>query len=263
MGTFQKNLSQVAPRGGKVSWLARSCLCCQSREGSRMLRLVLLFAALSCCLGAEFSTSESFVVKVGKTKKTATCDITISYEGTVVSEADSSVSCSVAWPKNKALNFAKPLSLTMGDVSADVFTADISMTLTKKSKKPASTLKTTIDSITVTGTVTPDPEFYPATLWCPAVDYFIWGQGAFDTSIVDESPATGFEECAQRCSEFTNEAGNSPCFSWTMNSNAGEALGLPGGNCRLLAYMNVSGIAFPGVQSGFHKCWNAAQTLNP
>merc|ERR1712243_448314 len=185
----------------------------QSREGSRMLRLVLLFATLTCCLGAEFSTSESFVVKVGKTKKTATCDIT--------------------------------------------------MTLTKKSKKPASTLKTTIDSITVTGTVTPDPEFYPATLWCPAVDYFIWGQGAFDTNIVDESPATGFEECAQRCSEFTNEAGNSPCFSWTMNSNAGEALGLPGGNCRLLAYMNVSGIAFPGVQSGFHKCWDAAQTLNP
>merc|ERR1711955_76509 len=172
----------------------------QSREGSRMLRLVLLFATLTCCLGAEFSTSESFVVKVGKTKKTATCDITISYEGMVVSEADSSVSCSVAWPKNNALNFAKTLSLTMGDVSADVFTADISMTLTKKSKKPASTLKTTIDSITVTGTVSPDPEFYPATLWCPAVDYFIWGQGAFDTSIVDESPATGFEECAQRCS---------------------------------------------------------------
>jgi len=228
-----------------------------------MLRLVLVSVAITCCLAAEFSTSESFVVKVGKTKKTATCDITISYDGTVVNEADSSVSCSVAWAKNSKLTFAKTLSFTMGDVSADVFTADLAMTLTKAKNKPASTLKTAINSITVTGTVTPDPEFYPSSLWCPQVDYFIFGQGAFDTSIVDESPATGFEECAQRCSEFTNEAGNSPCFSWTMNSNAGEALGLAGGNCRLLAYMNVSGISFPGVQSGFHKCWNAAQTLNP
>merc|ERR1712117_914138 len=225
----------------------------QSREGSRMLRLVLFSTALlTCCLAAEFSTSASFTVKVGKTKKTANCDITISYDGAVVSEADSSASCSVAWAKNSKLTFAKTLSFTMGDVSADVFTADVALTL-----------KTAIDSITVTGTVTPDPEFYPASLWCPQEDYFIWGQGAFDTSIVDESAATGYEECAQRCSEFTNEAGNSPCFSWTMNSNDGEALGLAGGNCRLLAYMNVSGIAFPGVQSGFHKCWNAAQTLNP
>jgi len=127
----------------------------------------------------------------------------------------------------------------------------------------ASVHNVSCSTIIVTGTVTPDPEFYPASLWCPQEDYFIWGQGAFDTSIVDEAAASGYEECAQRCSEFTNEAGNSPCFSWTMNSNAGEALGLAGGNCRLLAYMNVSGIAFPGVQSGFHKCWNAAQTLNP
>jgi hypothetical protein len=229
-----------------------------------MLRLVLLSTALlTCCLAAEFSTSASFTVKVGKTKKTANCDITISYDGAVVSEADSSASCSVAWAKNSKLTFSKTLSFTLGDVSADVFTADVALTLTKAKNKAASTLKTAIDSIAVTGTVTADPEFYPASLWCPQEDYFIWGQGAFDTSIVDESAATGYEECAQRCSEFTNEAGNSPCFSWTMNSNAGEALGLSGGNCRLLAYMNVSGIAFPGVQSGFHKCWNAAQTLNP
>merc|ERR1711955_18401 len=233
----------------------------QSREGSRMLRLVLLFATLTCCLGAEFSTSESFTVKVGKTKKTASCDITISYDGAVVSQADSSASCSVAWAKKSALNFAKTLSFTMGDASADVFTANVSLTLTKAKNKAPSAVKTSIDSIT-TSPLAADPEFYPASLWCPQEDYLIWGQGAFE-SVVDEAAATGYEECAQRCAEFTNEAGNSPCFSWTMNSNAGEALGLPGGNCRLLAYMNVSGIAFPGVQSGFHKCWDAAQTLNP
>jgi len=231
-------------------------------EGSRMLRLILLSTVLTCSLAAEFSTSASFIVKVGSTKKTANCDITISYEGTTVSEADSSASCSVSWPKAKVLNFAKTLSFTMGDVSADVFTADISLTLSKKKNKAPSTVSTAIDSIGNVIPLTADPEFYPASLWCPQEDYLIWGQGAFD-SIVDEAAATGYEECAQRCAEFTNEAGNSPCFSWTMNSNGGEALGLAAGNCRLLAYMNVSGIAFPGVQSGYHKCWNAAQTLNP
>jgi len=227
-----------------------------------MLRPALLLSTLvACSLAAEFSTTASFTVKVGKTKKTASCDITISYDGAVVSQADSSASCSVAWAKKSALNFAKTLSFTMGDATADVFTADVSLTLTKAKNKAPSAVKTSINSIT-TSPLAADPEFYPASLWCPQEDYLIWGQGAFE-SVVDEAAATGYEECAQRCAEFTNEAGNSPCFSWTMNSNAGEALGLPGGNCRLLAYMNVSGIAFPGVQSGYHKCWNAAQTLNP
>jgi len=226
-----------------------------------MLRLALLSTLVASSLAAEFSTTASFIVKVGKTKKTASCDITISYDGAVVNQADSSASCSVAWAKKSALNFAKTLSFTMGDASADVFTADVSLTLTKAKNKAPSAVKTSIDSIT-TSPLAADPEFYPASLWCPQEDYLIWGQGAFE-SVVDEAAATGYEECAQRCAEFTNEAGNSPCFSWTMNSNAGEALGLPGGNCRLLAYMNVSGIAFPGVQSGYHKCWNAAQTLNP
>jgi len=240
----------VASKRWQGEVIIQECFCCQSVEGSRMLRLVLLSTALTCCLAAEFSTSASFTVKVGKTKKTAKCDITISYEGAVVSEADSSAKCSVAWAKKSSLNFAKTLSFTMGDVSADVFTADISLTLTKAKNKNPSSVKTAINSIATTP-VTADPEFYPASLWCPQEDYFIWGQGAFDTSIVDEAAATGYEECAQRCSEFTNEAGNSPCFSWTMNSNAGEALGLAGGNCRLLAYMNVSGMAFPGVQSEY------------
>jgi len=230
-------------------------------EAHRMLRLALLTTLVACSLAAEFSTTASFTVKVGKTKKTASCDITISYDGAVVSQADSSASCSVAWAKKSALNFAKTLSFTMGDATADVFTADVSLTLTKAKNKAPSAVKTSINSIT-TSPLAADPEFYPASLWCPQEDYLIWGQGAFE-SVVDEAAATGYEECAQRCAEFTNEAGNSPCFSWTMNSNAGEALGLPGGNCRLLAYMNVSGIAFPGVQSGYHKCWNAAQTLNP
>ena len=37
---------------------------------------------------------------------------------------------------------------------SDVFTADVALTLTKAKNKAASTLKTAIDSIAVTGTVT-------------------------------------------------------------------------------------------------------------
>merc|ERR1711973_992962 len=135
---------------------------------------------------------------------TASCDITISYDGAVVSQADSSASCSVAWAKKSALNFAKTLSFTMGDASADFFTADVSLTLTKAKNKAPSAVKTSIDSIT-TSPLAADPEFYPASLWCPQEDYLIWGQGAFE-SVVDEAAATGYEECAQRCAEFTNEA---------------------------------------------------------
>merc|ERR1712156_51262 len=81
-------------------------------EAHRMLRLALLTTLVACSLAAEFSTTASFTVKVGKTKKTASCDITISYDGAVVSQADSSASCSVAWAKKSALNFAKTLSST-------------------------------------------------------------------------------------------------------------------------------------------------------
>merc|ERR1712156_1007007 len=180
-------------------------------EAHSMLRLALLLSTLvTCSLAAEFSTTASFTVKVGKTKKTASCDITISYDGAVVSQADSSASCSVALAKKSALNFAKTLSFTMGDASADVFTADVSLTLTKAKNKAPSAVKTSINSITTTP-LAADPEFYPASLWCPQEDYLIWGQVAFE-SVVDEAAATGYEECAQRCAEFTNEAGNSPCF---------------------------------------------------
>merc|ERR1712122_307288 len=110
----------------------------------RMLRLALLSTLVASSLAAEFSTTASFTVKVGKTKKTASCDITISYDGAVVSQADSSVS----WAKKSALNFAKTLSFTMGDASADVFTADVSLTLTKAKNKPPSAVKTSIDSTT-------------------------------------------------------------------------------------------------------------------
>ena len=37
-------------------------------------------------------------------------------------------------------------------------------------------------------------------------------------------------------------------------------LGLDAKICRLLAYMEVQSMAAGGVQSGYHKCWNAMLT---
>merc|ERR1712168_840869 len=118
-----------------------------------MVKTLLVLTTLVACISADvFTASKSFQVKVGKTKKTANCDFTISYTGDTASKSGSKVKCSIAWPKN------------------------------------------------------------------------------------------------------------SPCFSWTFNSNADAVLGLSGGTCRLLAYMEVSSIAAAGVQSGYHKCWNAYLT---
>ena len=104
-----------------------------------------------------------------------------------------------------------------------------------------------------------DAAFYPSSLWCPQEDTIIFGSGNYD-SVVNEAAADSFDQCAQRCSEFTTESGNSPCFSWTFNSNIESVLGLNGGTCRLLAYMEVSSMAAIGVLSGYHKCWNAMLT---
>lgn len=221
-----------------------------------MSPLVVLLTGLSCTFAAEFSTTQSFKVKVGKTTKYASCDITISFDGSVVSEDDSSVSCTLQWAKSSSLNFAKTLTYNLGDTSADLFTAELSITLKKAKNKPASKLTTTVNSITNIAALTPDAEFNPGTLWCPQEDYMIWGQGPY-SSVVGEVVADGYESCAEQCSQ------SDLCFSWTMNSNSGDAFGLAGNTCRLLAYMNVSGIAYPGVQSGYHKCWAAAQTLEP
>jgi len=225
-----------------------------------MVSLLLLLLGLSSASAAEFSTTSNFIVKVGSTKKDANCDVVISYTGSVVNEAESSVKCSCNWPKTKSLGYSKTLSFTLGDTS-EMFTVGLSIKLTKGKNKGSNTLKTAITAIT-TGEVAVDPEFFPTSLWCPAEDYLIWGKGQYG-SIVNEAPAAGYEQCAQRCAEFTNEARNAPCFSWTINNNAEEVLGVPAGSCRLLAYMNVTGMAAVGFQSGYHKCWNAMQTVEP
>merc|ERR1711872_169372 len=192
----------------------------------KMIKTVLIIGAVIACINAEeYTASRSFNVKVGKTKKTANCDFTISYTGDTASKPDSSVKCSVNWPKKN---------------------------------KPASTVKTVIDTVNSVP-ITDDGSFGPATLWCPQEDLLIYGSGAYD-SVVNEAAADDWQQCAQRCAELTNDGGNKPCFSWTFNSNDDGVLGLDGKVCRLLAHMDVSSISADGVQSGYHKCWNAYLT---
>ena len=95
-----------------------------------------------------YTTTTSFNVKVGKTTKTATCDVDITYTGDNASKADSTVKCSIPWPKASALSKTVTQSFTIGDVNDIVFTAEVSFTLKKNKKKAASTVKTTLNSIT-------------------------------------------------------------------------------------------------------------------
>ena len=78
-----------------------------------------------------------------------------------------------------------------------------------------------------------------------------------------QAGVASWQDCAQLCSEYRNEAGNAPCFSWTFNSGAAASLGLGAGVCRLLPYENVFRVDATDVQSGFHKCWAAYQTYSP
>ena len=81
-------------------------------------------------------------VKVGSTSKTASCDIDVSYSGSAVLAAGNSVSCSIPWPKNKALNKAVTMFVVVGDVHGDLINVKVQFTLKKAKNKASSTTKT-------------------------------------------------------------------------------------------------------------------------
>ena len=95
-----------------------------------------------------YTTTTSFNVKVGKTTKKATCDVDITYTGDTASKADSTVKCSIPWPKASALSKTITKSFTIGDVTDIVITAEVTFTLKKGKNKAASTVKTILNSIT-------------------------------------------------------------------------------------------------------------------
>merc|ERR1711970_1162021 len=218
----------------------------------KMIKTVLIISAVIACISADvFTATKTFTGKdkKGKNKKTITCEI----------EIDSSVDCSVN-NENKNKDEIKSATKTfsvgpLGDVTGTLFSAEVKFTFSKNKRKNSVTKLTAVNSSPYAG----DASFGPVTLWCPEEDTLIYGTGAYD-SIVNEASADSWDQCAQRCAEFTNDSGNAPCFSWTFNSNSDSVNGLGGGMCRLLAYMEVSSIAATGVQSGYHKCWKAYST---
>ena len=113
-------------------------------------------------------------VKVGSTSKTASCDIDVSYSGSEVLANGNSVSCSVPWPKNKALNKAVTMFVVVGDVNGDLINVKVQFTLFKKKNKASSTVKTNSPKFTGTEYQTDEPASYPADLWCPAEDKIIF-----------------------------------------------------------------------------------------
>merc|ERR1712212_375814 len=227
---------------------------------SKMIKTVLIISAVIVCINADiYTATRTFKAKVGKKQKVTTCEFEISYNGDGVLKAGTSVDCSYE-NENKKNDEVKSTKKTMsfgpfGDVAGTLFTAEVEFTFSKKKKKNSVTKLNDAVSVPFTG----DASFGPVTLWCPQEDTMIYGTGAYD-SIVNEASADSWDQCAQRCAEFTNDSGNAPCFSWTFNSNSDSVNGLGGGICRLLAYMDVSSIAATGVQSGYHKCWKAYST---
>merc|ERR1712183_1087204 len=226
----------------------------------KMIKTVLIISAVIACINADvFTATKTFKGKVGKNTKTITCDFEINYSGDSASKAGTTVDCS--YPnENKNKDEIKSITKTysfgpLGDVTGTLFSAAVKFTFSKTKKKNSVTKLSTVTSSPYAG----DASFGPVTLYCPEEDTLIYGTGAYD-SIVNEASADSWDQCAQRCAEFTNDSGNAPCFSWTFNSNSDSVNGLGGGMCRLLAYMDVSSIVATGVQSGYHTCWKAYST---
>ena len=204
------------------------------------------------------SFQETTTVKVGKTSKTATCDITISYSGSEVLDSGNSVSCTIPWPKNKALNKAVNIFVIVGDVNGDLINVKVKFTLKKNKNQDSSTTKTNNPSFTASAYQTDEPAINPVSLWCPEEDTIIYTDA--ETKAVNETVVADWQACAELCSTSINSAGNSPCFSWTFNKASSQVLGLEAGVCRMLPYSSVKTLAATGVQSGYHKCWTAYLT---
>merc|ERR1711970_1024572 len=234
-------------------------LCPMSNMTSTVHIIIILSVYVLCCTAMEsFEQKEKFKVKQGKVTKWSTCTykLKFDYPGTVYTNSSSKVTCKVAgWPKSAAINFVKTLSFFIGN-----FTANVKIKITKVKNKV--TQKTSLETA-VTKTV--ENKTSPWDLWCPEENTIVWGDLGdpliANTSIVSPLDSDSYKECAKRCSEFENEAGNKPCFSWTLNSNSFTLLDLESGACRLYGYKDVYRLVARGVQSGYHKCYPAMVDL--
>merc|ERR1712117_645587 len=179
------------------------------------------------------------------TAKTASCDITVAYTGSVVDAGASKVKCSIPWPKNKALDKSGSIWVVVG-VLGNLVNVKVSFTLKKSKNKGASTTKTNSPGFSAQDYSSDSPASYPVDLWCPAEDTVIYTDG---DNIVSQTAVDTWQNCAELCATY---------------NNAGvDMYGLPAGECRLLSYSSVFRMEATGVQSGYHKCWAAYQTYSP
>merc|ERR1712098_187720 len=142
-------------------------------------------------------------------------------------------------------------SFEVGDVTSTLSTALVFFVITKKNV--VSTEKTRLKSVNLypfKGSVS----LAPSSLQCPQENTLIYGTDA-DKSVLNETFVEEWDQCAQRCAEYTADTGHNSCTSWTFNSNRYLVLGLGGGICRLLASTSVSSLSVTGgVQSGHNNC---------
>jgi len=220
-------------------------------------------AALVLCLllhsaaGDSMTFTKTMTVTSGSTSKEASCSITVDYSAGSVDSAASSAACTINWPKNKALEEKVTVWVVVGELGGSLTNVKVKFTLSKKKNKNPSTTKTKSVTFTAQPYTSDDPASYPSDLWCPQEDVIIYTESG---AVVNETQEADWQDCARLCSDYTNEAGNAPCFSWTYNNSPDSLYGLPAGTCRLLPYENVFRMEATGVQSGFHKCWFAYST---
>jgi len=219
-----------------------------------MKTLVILLLSLAFVSSVTYYPgSESFNGRYqGITKKFTCKTVKVVYSGTTLSKGSTKVSCTARWPTAKALSLYKSFSYILGKPETGIFRGTVTIKLVKKKKKAFNKMTTTVTSVS-SKMEKGDPKFSPISLWCPQNNYFIWGEGDY-ISVLATVASSDYKQCAELC------ASNSTCFSWTRNGNSQDQMGLSPGQCRLYGYMKVSGISVPGVQSGYHKCWNAMLT---
>merc|ERR1711953_603141 len=100
----------------------------RSLPTSVMFRLsffLLALAGVSQAIKMSFEGQKA-TVKVGSVSKKASCDISVSYYGSQVLANGNSVSCTIPWPKNKALNKAVTMFVVVGDVHSTLATITVS-----------------------------------------------------------------------------------------------------------------------------------------
>merc|ERR1711962_1610039 len=219
------------------------------RSASAMKTLFILMLWLQLVWSVTFSTREVFSGRYKGTTKTFICStLKVVYTGTTISKSSTKVKCTARWPTAKSLSLSKSFTYILGSPDTGVFKGTVRIILNKKAKQAYKRITTKVTSVS-SKLEEGDPEFNPVSLGCPQENYFIWGEGKYE-SVLNTTLTPDFEECAHICSS------NPRCFSWTRNGNHQTRMGLAAGFCRMFGYMRVTGKSVPGLQSGYHKCWD-------